>query len=113
VLGTHAGTVQRIVINGSGGMYAVAEIDNQARALVLRDSKGLIRRSFDIAGAAYIVIQRGSGLPMNWSFAVIDATTERAPTESISALLDEAREKIFRILTGAGRCCLLTRWWAT
>jgi phospholipid/cholesterol/gamma-HCH transport system substrate-binding protein len=103
VLGTRAGTVQRIVINPDGGIYAVAEIDNQMRTLIPRHSKALIRRRFGIAGAAYIDIQRGTGPPMNWSYAVIDATTERAPTESISALIDEAREKIFPILTDAGR----------
>jgi phospholipid/cholesterol/gamma-HCH transport system substrate-binding protein len=103
VLGTHAGTVRRIVINPDQGMYAVAEIDNQVRALIPRDSKGIIRRRFGIAGAAYVDIQRGSGAPMDWSYAVIDATTERAPTDSISALIDEAREKVFPILTDAGR----------
>jgi phospholipid/cholesterol/gamma-HCH transport system substrate-binding protein len=103
VLGTHAGTVHRIVINPDGGMYAVAEIDNQIRTLIPRDSKGLIRRSFGIAGAAYVDIQRSTGPPMDWSYAVINATTERAPTESISAFVDEAREKIFPILTDAGQ----------
>jgi phospholipid/cholesterol/gamma-HCH transport system substrate-binding protein len=103
VLGTHAGTVRRIVINPDQGMYAMAEIDNQVRALIPRDSKGIIRRRFGIAGAAYVDIQRGSGAPMDWSYAVIDATAERAPTDSISALIDEAREKVFPILTDAGR----------
>jgi phospholipid/cholesterol/gamma-HCH transport system substrate-binding protein len=103
VLGTHAGTVERIVINPSGGMYAIAEIDDQIRALITRDSTAVIRRQFGIAGAAYVDIQRGSGGPMDWSYAVIDSSTERAPTESISALVDEAREKIFPVLTDAGR----------
>ena len=103
VLGTHAGTVRRIVINPNQGMYAVAEIDDQVRALIPRDSKGIIKRRFGIAGAAYIDIQRGSGAPMDWTYAVIDATAERAPTDSVSALIDEAREKVFPILTDVGR----------
>jgi phospholipid/cholesterol/gamma-HCH transport system substrate-binding protein len=103
VLGTHAGNIRRIVINPNQGMYAVAEIDDQIRGLIPRDSTAVIRRRFGIAGAAYVDVQRGSGPPMDWSYAVIDATTERAPTDSISALIDEAREKVFPILTDAGR----------
>jgi phospholipid/cholesterol/gamma-HCH transport system substrate-binding protein len=40
---------------------------------------------------------------MDWAYAVIEATTERAPTDNISALIDELREKIFPILDNAGR----------
>jgi phospholipid/cholesterol/gamma-HCH transport system substrate-binding protein len=103
VLGTHAGSVRRIVINPSQGMYALAEIDDQVRALIPRGSTAVIRRRFGIAGAAFVEIQRGAGAPMDWSYAVIDATTERAPTDSVSALIDETREKVFPILTDAGR----------
>jgi phospholipid/cholesterol/gamma-HCH transport system substrate-binding protein len=103
VLGTHAGTVRRIVINPNRGMYALAEIDDQMRDIIPRNSTAIIRRRFGIAGAAYVDIQRGSGAPMDWSYAVIEAATERAPTDSISALIDETREKIFPVLTDAGR----------
>ena len=103
VLGTSAGNVKRIVINPSGEMYAVAEIDDQLRALIPRDSTAVIRRRFGIAGAAYVEIHRGSGQPMDWRYAVVNATTERAPTESVGALIDETREKIFPVLTDAGR----------
>ena len=103
VLGTHAGDIRRIVINPSQGMYAEADIDNDIRDIIPRDSTAVIRRRFGIAGAAYVEIKRGSGPPMNWAYAVMDAVTERAPTDSVSALIDETREKIFPILTDAGR----------
>jgi phospholipid/cholesterol/gamma-HCH transport system substrate-binding protein len=103
VLGTHAGSIRRIVINPSQGMYAEAEIDDEIRGIIPRDSTAVIRRRFGIAGAAYVEINRGSGPPMNWAYAVMDATTERAPTDSVSALIDETREKVFPILTDAGR----------
>src|SRR4051794_28713339 len=40
---------------------------------------------------------------MDWTYAVIEASTERPPTDNISALIDESHEKIFPILTDAGR----------
>ena len=103
ILGTQAGTVRRIVISPSQQMYADAEIDDQARAFVRRDSHALIRRRYGIAGAAYVDISRGNGGELDWNYAVIQATTERDPTESIGALIDQVREKVFPILDDADR----------
>ena len=103
ILGTQAGTVRRIVISPSQQMYADAEIDDQARAFVRRDSHALIRRRYGIAGAAYVDISRGTGAELDWNYAVIEATTERDPTESIGALIDQVREKVFPILDDADR----------
>jgi phospholipid/cholesterol/gamma-HCH transport system substrate-binding protein len=103
VLGTHAGTVRSIVITPDQPMRAVAEIDDQVRAIIPRDSKAVIRRRYGIAGAAFVDILRGTGAPMDWRYAVIEATIERAPTDSVTALIDETREKVFPVLTDAGR----------
>jgi phospholipid/cholesterol/gamma-HCH transport system substrate-binding protein len=103
VLGTHAGVVRRIVINPNQQMYAEAEIDDQAQAFIRRDSEAVIRRRFGVAGAAYVDISRGSGEPLDWKYAVVQAVTERAPTENIGAMVDQVREKVFPILDDAGR----------
>jgi len=103
VLGTHAGTIRHIVISPSQQMYAEAEIDDQARAFIRRDSKAVIRKSFGVAGAAFLDISRGAGTELDWRYAVIEATTERDPTESVGALIDQVREKVFPMLDDAGR----------
>lgn len=103
VLGTRAGIVRRIVLNPDRQMYALIELDEQATAFVRRDSAAVIRRRFGVAGAAFVDISRGAGEEMDWTYAVIEATTERAPTDSISALIDEVREKVFPILDNAGK----------
>jgi phospholipid/cholesterol/gamma-HCH transport system substrate-binding protein len=79
------------------------EIDEQATAFVRRDSAAIIRRRFGVAGAAFVDISRGTGEELDWSYAVIEATTERAPTDSINAMIDEVRGKVFPILDNAGR----------
>jgi phospholipid/cholesterol/gamma-HCH transport system substrate-binding protein len=103
VLGTRAGTITRVVIDPSQQMHAEAEIDRQATAFIRRDSRAVIRRRFGVAGAAYVDIARGRGQELDWSFAVIQAETERAPTETVGALIDEVRAKIFPVLDDAGR----------
>jgi phospholipid/cholesterol/gamma-HCH transport system substrate-binding protein len=103
VLGTQAGVVRRIVISPSQQMYAEAEIDDQARAFIRRDSRALIRRRYGVAGAAFVDVSRGTGAELDWNYAVIQAVTERDPTESVGALIDQVREKIFPILDDAGR----------
>lgn len=103
VLGTKAGTVRRVVLEPNQQMYAILEIDEQATPFIRRDSTAVVRRRFGLAGAAFVDISRGNGPEMDWSYAVIEATTERAPTDNISALIDELRQKIFPILENAGR----------
>jgi phospholipid/cholesterol/gamma-HCH transport system substrate-binding protein len=103
VLGIHAGTVRRIVLNPDQQMYAEADIDEQADAFIRRDSEAVIRRRFGLAGAAYVDISRGAGAPMDWHYAVIAATTERAPTDTISAMIDEIRQKVLPVLDDAKR----------
>jgi phospholipid/cholesterol/gamma-HCH transport system substrate-binding protein len=84
-------------------MYAEAEIDDQMRAFIRRDSRALIRRRYGVAGAAFVDISRGTGAELDWHYAVIEAVTERDPTESIGALIDQVRQKIFPVLDDAGR----------
>jgi phospholipid/cholesterol/gamma-HCH transport system substrate-binding protein len=103
ILGTRAGQVRQIVLDPTQQMYAMLEIDEQATAFIRRDSVAVIRRRFGVAGAAFVDISRGAGEEMDWSYAVIEATTERAPTDSVSALIDEARQKVFPILDNANR----------
>ena len=103
ILGTHAGIIRRVVISPNQQMYAEAEIEDQARAFIRRDSQGTIRRRYGVAGAAFVDVSRGKGAELDWDYAVIQAVTERDPTESIGALIDQAREKIFPILDDAGR----------
>ena len=103
ILGTKAGRVHEIVLDPNQQMYAMLEIDEQATAFIRRDSKAVIRRRFGVAGAAFVDISRGTGEEMDWTYAVIEAVTERAPTDSVSALIDEARQKVFPILDNANR----------
>ncbi|MGH7103482.1 MAG: MlaD family protein [Acetobacteraceae bacterium] len=103
VLGTHAGTVTRVVLNPGQPIYAEASIDRQAEPFIRRDSEAVIRRTFGVAGAAYLEISRGSGAPMNWHYAVIRARTETGPTDTLTAILAEVRENVFPVLHDARR----------
>jgi phospholipid/cholesterol/gamma-HCH transport system substrate-binding protein len=102
ILGTRVGTVQRVVVDPNR-MYAEAQLDEQATAFIRRDSQAVVKKQFGVAGAAYLDISRGTGAPLDWHFAVIDAVTERDPTENIGAMVDQVKEKIFPILDDAGR----------
>ncbi|HVM82366.1 MAG TPA: MlaD family protein [Candidatus Binatia bacterium] len=103
ILGTKAGTVRRIVLDPERQLYAILEIDQQAEPFIRRDSTAVIRRRFGLAGAAFVDISRGSGAAMDWTYAVIEATTERGPADSVNALIDEVRQKVFPILDNAGK----------
>jgi phospholipid/cholesterol/gamma-HCH transport system substrate-binding protein len=98
VLGTRVGTIRHVVVDPNQRMYAEAELDEQATGFIRRDSKALLKKQFGVAGAAYLDISRGTGAPLDWKFAVIDAESERDPTENIGAVIDQVKQKIFPIL---------------
>ena len=79
------------------------ELDEQATAFIRRDSKALVKKQFGVAGAAFLDIARGTGEPLDWTYAVIDAAAERDPTENIGAMIDQVKQKIFPILDDAAR----------
>jgi phospholipid/cholesterol/gamma-HCH transport system substrate-binding protein len=103
VLGTRVGTVRRIVVDPAQRMYAEAELDEAATGFVRHDSEAIIKKTFGVAGAAFLDITRGIGAPLDWHFAVIDSASERDPTEDIGAVIDQVKQKIFPILDDAGR----------
>src|SRR5262249_39544875 len=94
----HGGTVRLIVLHPDQQMYAEADLDQQANGFIRRDSQAVIRRSFGVAGAAFIDISRGIGTPLDWNFAVIEATTEGARTDTVSAMIDDLRQKLLPVV---------------
>jgi len=101
ILGTKAGEVRDIVINPSEKIYADVRIEREMAVFVRSDSKATIRRTFGIAGDAYLEITRGFGQPLDWEFAVISAVSDRKPTDTVGELIDEMREKVFPIIDDA------------
>ena len=89
VLGTRAGSVKQIVLNPIGEIYALATIDRQTEDFIKRDSTATIRLRYGVAGAAYVDIGRGTLVPMDWNFAVLTATAEPNPADTITATLNK------------------------
>ncbi|MGE5151997.1 MAG: hypothetical protein ACM3II_17920, partial [Rhodospirillaceae bacterium] len=65
---------------------------------VRRDSLVTIRRKLGIPGSAYIDISRGKGPALDWEYAVLSASTDRAPTDTIGQTLEEVRARVLPIL---------------
>jgi phospholipid/cholesterol/gamma-HCH transport system substrate-binding protein len=103
VLGTHAGTIRRVVLNPNQQIYAEADVDRQAEPFIRRDSTAVIRRTFGVAGAAYVDISRGTGPQLDWNYAVINAATEPSPTGTLTAMLNEIHQTIIPVLADAKR----------
>lgn len=103
VLGTRAGRVTEIVLQTDGPFYAQVGLAPDMRPFVRRDSTAVIRKQFGIAGNAYLDIARGTGDPLDWDFAVIEARTERGTTDTIGSLLEEVREQVLPVVADAKR----------
>ena len=98
ILGTKAGQVRRIVIDPQQQMYADVQIQNNMKGFVRGDSSAVIRKRFGVAGDSFLEISRGLKEPLDWKFAVIQATADRAHIESLGEILEEVRSKIFPMI---------------
>lgn len=103
ILGTKAGEVREILINPNEKLHADVRIDSDLAVFIRSDSKATIRKTFGIAGDAYLEITRGFGEPLDWEFAVIEAVSDRKPTDTVGELIDEIRAKAFPIIEEAQR----------
>lgn len=101
VLGTHAGRVTQIVLNPNGEMYAVATIERQSNPYIRRDSRATIRRRYGVAGAAYVDVTRGNGTPLDWNYAVLTATVEPNPADTITTTLNQVKTELLPTLEHA------------
>ncbi len=103
VLGTRAGQVQSIVIDPEQQFYAEVRLDRDLIPFVRRDSKVIIRKQFGVAGASYMEITRGTGEPLDWEYAVLSASTEGAPQETVGELLEELRSRLYPVIDDSQR----------
>lgn len=101
ILGAHAGTIRAIKLNPTGGMYAMVDLDPQVEPFLRKDSNAVIRRQFVVAGASYLDLTRGSGQPMDWNYAVINAITEPSPTDMIVQTLKNIQAEVMPTLASA------------
>jgi phospholipid/cholesterol/gamma-HCH transport system substrate-binding protein len=103
ILGTVAGRVTRIVIEPDAKIHAEGLIRPDMARFVRRDSAAVIRKTFGVAGDAFVDISRGYGDDMDWEYAVINALPDRAPTESIGEMLEDVRGRVMPILAQTER----------
>jgi len=107
VLGTKAGEVRDIVINPNKEIHANVRIDSEMAVFVRSDSKATIRKTFGIAGDAYLEITRGTGEPLDWEFAVITVASDRKTSDTLSELIDELRAKVLPVVDDAHKAILM------
>jgi phospholipid/cholesterol/gamma-HCH transport system substrate-binding protein len=101
ILGTKAGEVTRIVIDPGQQMHAEVRLEEGMQVYVRSDSQAVIRKRFGVAGDSYLDISRGTGQTLDWTYAVVEATLDRPPTENLGAMVDEIKQKAMPIIDEA------------
>ena len=98
ILGTDAGQVDEIVIEPDQQIHARVLIRRDMRPFVRQDSKAFIRKRFGVAGDSYLDITRGTGEPMDWEYAVLDAQVDRSATDMLQRTLTDLRDEALPLL---------------
>ena len=101
ILGTRAGEIRDIVIEPGQTMHALVNLERQVEPFLRGDSQAFIKRRFGVAGDAYLEITRGSGEPLDLEYAVLEASGERIPTQTVEQLIGDVRERLLPILDQA------------
>jgi phospholipid/cholesterol/gamma-HCH transport system substrate-binding protein len=107
ILGTKAGEVRDIVINPDEKIHANVRIDSDMVVFVRSDSKASIRKTFGIAGDAYLEITRGNGAPLDWEFAVLTVESDRKTSDTLAEVIEELRAKVLPVVDDAHKAILL------
>jgi phospholipid/cholesterol/gamma-HCH transport system substrate-binding protein len=107
ILGTKAGEIKDIVINPDQKIHAIARIDSEMAVFVRSDSKATIRKTFGIAGDAYLEITRGSGEMLDWEYAVITVKSDRKTSDTLAELIEELRAKVLPVVDDAHKAILM------
>ncbi|KXV45697.1 MULTISPECIES: MlaD family protein [Gluconobacter] len=94
VMGVHAGEIRRLKLNETGRMYAEGDLDPQFANFIRQDSTAVIRHRLIVAGASYIELGRGKGKPLDWDYAVLQATVEANPADVITQTVMDLRSKL-------------------
>lgn len=107
ILGTRAGQIQEIVINPDQKIHAIARIESDMAVFIRSDSRASIRRTFGIAGDAFLEITRGSGPPLDWEFAVLTVESDRRTSDTVAELIEELRAKILPVIDDAHKAIIV------
>ena len=94
ILGVNVGSVDDITPDPEGRMRAEVAIRRDYSQFLHADSTAMIRKTFGIAGDAYVDISRGSGAPLSATDAVINSSSDRVPTEMLSDLVVQLRDEL-------------------
>jgi phospholipid/cholesterol/gamma-HCH transport system substrate-binding protein len=107
ILGTKAGEIKDIVINPDQKIHAIARIDSEMAVFVRSDSKATIRKTFGIAGDAYLEITRGTAEPLDWEYAVLTVESDRSTSDTLSEMIEEVRAKVMPVIDDAHKAILM------
>ena len=107
ILGTKAGEVRDIVINPNQEIHADVRIDSEMAVFVRSDSKATIRKTFGIAGDAYLEITRGTAEPLDWKYAVLTVESDRSTSDTLSEMIEEVRAKVMPVIDDAHKAIIM------
>jgi phospholipid/cholesterol/gamma-HCH transport system substrate-binding protein len=74
---------------------------------VRSDSKATIRKTFGIAGDAYLEITRGTAEPLDWEYAVLTVESDRSTSDTLSEMIEEVRAKVMPVIDDAHKAILM------
>jgi len=92
-MGTHVGEVTDIHVRDDGRMTARATVRRDFARFIGADCRATIKKTFGVAGDAFIEITGGRGRPLPPD-ALIETVVDRAPTEMLQEVVTQIRTEV-------------------
>jgi len=103
ILGVHAGTVESIKIGDDQKIHAYLRVREDLAGFLTLKSEAIIRKRFGVAGDAFLEITRGTGPPLDFQGATINARADKASTDTLVNVLEEIRDQALPALKQSRR----------
>ncbi|MBM3882931.1 MAG: MCE family protein [Verrucomicrobia bacterium] len=98
ILGLSAGAVDDIQVDDQGRLTALAWIQADFKPFVRTDSTATIRKTFGVAGDAYVEISRGTGPPLPQTRPAIPCQPSEELPGMMDKLIAEVRREVVPVL---------------
>lgn len=103
ILGIDVGAVDQIQVQEDGRLRAQVRIQSDFERFVRQDSVATVKKTFGVAGDAFVEVTRGTGAPLPKDHPAIVCLSSDELSGIVEKLLDELRQEVFPVLRKSGQ----------
>lgn len=98
ILGSNAGRVESVKVAPDGVIEGTLQIRSDYVRFLREDSEAVVKKEYGVAGAAYIVIQVGTGAPVSRTGFVLPIRKDTELLEMVQSVVEQIQGAVLPVL---------------